>query len=366
MNQNKIIYKLNNENVKKFPIVSNENTLTFFIISDFTNLSISEITRLLKNNRKIIIDDNAIVDIDKILNIKRSVDVMQFKNLLISKEAYIKMWFHYEYANLLSELEILSVNDADKVVNSDIPLDIGIKIRYLENPEYLLKTLDSSIYLKKIVLEKFDDIEIDLKQEFEEIIKFGHEVKDNLISSSNIYIEDVSKNFNVVCNVLDVNNNFYPEVFDIEKYGIVSCVEFKNNLVAQFSEKDLLYVPSSLKKEEVKVGWIDAVKIKRAIKKQGIRKIILENVSLCDAFPEIKVCTEYGFNKNRTKTYFEQTTCDETIPLFTRFAGWRKLTDELINPNEVPYQLLYFVHELKRILEVKEIVIRLRNLEIAA
>lgn len=367
MSLNKVIYKINNEKIKKFQVVNNINTLTFFIVSDFQKLPTDELVRLLINNRKIIIDDNAIIDVDKIYEIKELLnDETCFNNLLISKEAYIRMWFHKEYCELLNELEILNDNNPDLIVKSDIPLNSGIKLKYLETPDLLLKTLDGSLYLKRMVLEKFEKIDFNLKKEFENIINFGYDIKSNLIPSSNIYIEKIAETSNVVCNVLDLNNNFYPEIANLEKYGIISCLDFDDDLVATLDDRDLIHVPYNVKKNYKNIGWIDAVKIKRIIKKQGIRKIILDNIELYDFLSEIKVCTEYGFNRNRTKTYPFINRNDVIIPLYTRFFGWRQNVLEINDPNDVSYELLYFLHELKRILEVDEIVVKLKTLEIAA
>lgn len=364
---NKVIYKINNQTIKKFQISQLENTLTFFVVSDFSKISIDEIVRLLKNNRKIIIDDNTVVDIEKIKEIKEILnDNLKFLNLYISKEAYIKLWFHKEFSNLLLDLEILEENDSDKIVKSDIPLNIGIKFKYLENPNYLLKMIDGSLYIKKLIMQNFDETNFNLKEEFEKVINFGHEIRENLIVSSNIYIERIAQTTNVICNVLDCKNNFYPEIHNIERLGLISSLEFDLDIVAKLNYSEACQIPYSVRKDFKNIGWIDAVRIKRILKKQSIRKIIIEDIENYDLLNEIKVCTEYGFNKNRTKTYLQPDNLDERIPLYTRFVGWKTITSELENPSEVPYELLYFVHELKKILEVDRIIVKLKMLQISA
>lgn len=365
MNSNKIIYKINNESVKKFQVFNTPNTLTFFIVSDFSKISTDEIIRLLNNDRKIIIDDNAIVNVERITEIISNLtNKDKIKNLYISKESYLQCWFHKEFSDLLSELEILSDSNPDSVVKSDIPLQVGLKLKYFENPEYLLKVLDGSLYIKKIILEKFDDFKFNLRNEFENLLNFGKLIKDNLVTSSNIFIEKISRQYNVVCNVLDLENNFYPEIDSIEKWGVLSCVDFDNDVVASLSETELTRLPQFLHFQNKSYGWIDAVKIKRNIKKQNIKKIILENLDWLDNFEELKICTEYGFNCVRTKTLPQINKVDKTIALYTKFDGWNKITKTLLNPEDVPYEMLYFIHELKRILNVETICLRLQNLEI--
>ncbi|RXY97223.1 hypothetical protein D8X55_00795 [Malacoplasma penetrans] len=365
MNLNKIIYKINNENFKKFQVFNSSNTLNFFIVSDFSKIPPQEIIRLLNNDRKIIIDDNSIVSVE---TIKEIFSTLQFsdklKNLYISKEAYLQCGFHKDFSDLLAELEIINESNADLIVKSDIPLQAGLKLKYFENPDYLLKVLDGTLYIKKIFLEKFDNFKFSLKNEFENLLKFGTIVKNNLISSSNIFIEEISKNYNVICNVLDLENNFYPEIDNIEKWGLLSCVDLDSNLVASLNSEESNHLPGFLHLESKNFGWIDAVKIKRNIKKQNIKKIILENIEWLDNFEELKICTEYGFNFMRTKTLPQINKVDKTIALYTKFDGWNKETKSIINPEDVPFEMLYFIHELKRILCIETIYLRLQGVEI--
>ncbi|MDE5545023.1 MAG: adenylosuccinate synthetase [Malacoplasma sp.] len=365
MNLNKIIYKINNENFKKFQVFNSPNTLNFFIISDFSKISTDEIIRLLNNDRKIIVDDNAIISVEKVMQILSGLQSESKKaNLFISKEAYLKCWFHQKFSDLLSELEITNTNNPDLIVKSDIPLQIGIKLKYFDNPDYLLKVLDGTLYIKKIFLEKFENFKFDLKLEFERLLTFGRAIKDNLITSANIFVENQAKNYNVVCNVLDLDNNFYPEIDGIEKWGILSCVDLDNSIVAYLNEQEISNLPYFLKYNGRSFGWIDAVKIKRNIQKQNIKKIILENIEWLDNFEELKICTEYGFNFMRTKTLPQINKVDKTSALYTKFDGWNKDTKNLLFAEEVPCEMLYFIHELKRILGVEEISLKLQNLEI--
>lgn len=367
MEVNKIFYKLNNENIRKFNICKMHQSTTFFIISNLNKISVDEIVRLLKNDRKIIIDDNAIVDINKIYEIKELLnDDLLFNNLLISQEAYIQMWFHEEFANLLFDLEILNKNDSHLIVNSDTFQNMAIKIRHIRQPNDLLKSLDNTIYLKKIIFDSFEKNEINLKDELKKVLEFGNDIKNNLISSSNIYIESLSKKYNVVCNVLDIDNSFYPEIEKTERIGLISTLDFDNKSLSKLDNNDLSYVLYDTKQENNHICWIDAVKIRRYIKKYGINKVVIENIENYDLFPEIKVCTEYSYNKHRTKTFIENANFSNSYALYQKFEGWRTPTLNLTDPNNVPEKLLIFIRELRKILRVRRISIKLNELEIIA
>lgn len=127
--------------------------------------------------------------------------------------------------------------------------------------------LDGILYIKKIFLEKFDNFKFSLKNEFENLLKFGIIVKNNLIFFLNIFIEEIFKNYNVICNVLDFENNFYFEIDNIEKWGLLFCVDLDSNLVAFLNFEEFNYLLGFLYLEFKNFGWIDVVKIKRNIKK---------------------------------------------------------------------------------------------------
>ena len=223
----KIVYKLNNDNLKEFDVLNDVDTETLFLIKDFTKIPELEVIRLLKKNRKIIISDGAILDVDKLLWIKNQLikEPHYFNNLLISKETFIKSWFHHEYFDLLKELEIFSNMKSDDIVRSDMNLDIGIKVKYFENPDYLLKILDNSLYIKKIVIERFNQFDFNLSQEFDKLISFYHSIKSNLITSISIFIEQNYNDKNLVCNILD--NKTSEQLLNISStnFGVVSCLD---------------------------------------------------------------------------------------------------------------------------------------------
>lgn len=360
----KIVYKLNNDNLKEFDVLNDVDTETLFLIKDFTKIPELEVIRLLKKNRKIIISDGAILDVDKLLWIKNQLikEPHYFNNLLISKETFIKSWFHHEYFDLLKELEIFSNMKSDDIVRSDINLDIGIKVKYFENPDYLLKILDNSLYIKKIVIERFNQFDFNLSQEFDKLISFYHSIKSNLITSISIFIEQNYNDKNLVCNILD--NKISGQLLNISStnFGVVSCLDRSDKIVARMSEYEKSHIFETKINENI--GWIDVVKIKSLVKQLNIKTIKLDEIFKYDLLEEIKVCTEYGFNMQRTKSVQSVSECDSMVPLYTRFRGWRQQSSNLENPEDVPFEMLYFISELKKLIDVEEIVVTLNYLEI--
>lgn len=360
----KIVYKLNNENLKEFDVSNDANTDTLFLIMDFTKIPELEVIRLLKKNRKIIISDDAILDIDKLLWIKNQLinEPHYFNNLLISKESFIKSWFHHEYYDLLKELEIFSKLKSDDIVRSDVNLDIGIKIKFFENPDYLLKILDNSLYIKKIIIERFNDFNFNLSNEFDKLINFYHNIKTNLISSISIFIEQNYNDKNLICNILD--NKINANLLNIESLnlGIVSCLDRSESAISRMSEYEKSHIFQTKINENI--GWIDVVKIKSLIKQLNIKSVKLDEIFKYDLLEEIKVCTEYGFNMQRTKSIQTINECDSIVPLYTRFRGWRQQSSNLQNPEDVPFEMLYFISELKKLIDVEEVIVTLNYLEI--
>ncbi len=364
MNLSKLFYKINNENVKKFEIINFKNVDIYYIVKNFSNISVNEIVKLLENDKKIIIADNAIVCMEKITNVKNKLnDDKKFSNLLISKEAYIKTVFHEEYSNLLHSLEIFNAKDSDAVVRSDIALDLGIKFSYFSVPDYLLKVVDGSLFTKKIVFEKFGHSCFDLKEIFDEIINFGHEIKNNLIISSNMFVEKISSDSNMVCNIFDIENDFHPEIKNVQRWGIISPFDFIDSSRA-LTTAEMKKIPKDIKKEFKKMSWIDLVSIKHNLKKQNITNVIFQDIEYYDDLDEIKVCSANIYSNEMTKSFIDKSSSN-MHPLFTKFKGWKKDTQQITEYNDIPSELLDFLKWMKNFLDINRVVVRLKEFEIA-
>ena len=360
--KNKIVYRLNNDKFKEFCVLKSKKDRTFFLINDFSNLENEEVVRLLNNNRRLVICDNAIIDIEKIIEIKKLLnDDFLFKNLLISKECYLQTWFHKYFFHLLEELEISEKIDIVSVIESDIPLHIGIKIKFFDNPEYLLKSLDGSLYLKKLTLEKFYNFSFDLGNEYNKLMDFYKEIKDNVIISSLIFFENFDKNYGFICNVIDNKNTAMISQLQANKEGIISCYDYSYDVNARMDSFSKKLVKIDYCK---KVGWIDAVKIRKLVNELLIDTIVLENFDCYNDLKEIKICTEYGFNFTRTKNMPLIDEGDSVIPLYSRLEGWRLDINKIEDPTFVPHQFLKFIHETKKQIGAKKIIARLNKLEI--
>lgn len=361
--KNKIVYKLNNDKCKEFYVSKSNKEKTFFLVNNLSKLENDEIVRLLNNNRKLVVCDNAIIDVEKIINIKKllSNDLL-FKNLLISKECYLQTWFHKELFSLLEELEISEKIDIESIVEADVPLHVGVKIKFFDNPEFLLKTLDGSLYLKKLFLETFADTSYDLNAEYNKLIDFYKLIENNIIVSSLIFFENFDKNYGYVCNVIDNDNaSIISQLQHVDKEGLLSCYDYSDEVNARMDSfsKKLIGVDYCKK-----IGWIDAVKTRKLINNLLVDTVVLENFECYNNLKEIKICTEYGFNFVRTKTMPLVDEIDSIIPLYNRLDGWRTDINKIEDPDLVPYQFLKFIHETKKQIGAKKLIARLDNLEI--
>lgn len=364
MSVKSIFYKLNNELVKEFDVYNSKDLNTLFIIKDFLNIDVNEIVRILKNNRKILISDHTILDMDKLLKIKNELYGQDnlFLNLLISKECYIKNWFHNEYYEVLKELEISNMFTVEDIVRSESFIKTSIKLKYFDSPSYLLKTLDSSLFIKKMSLESFDVFKYDLANEFNKLIDFYKEIINNLVPSTSIFIEQFSKENNLICNVVD--NLAYEELVSIdgERVGVISAIDISKNCVAEMNEIEKISINI---KPNAHIGWIDIVDLKHKIKTLNIDKLYIKDLDKYNNLLEIKVCSEYGFNNNRTKSIQDIDEMDSICPLYSKFDGWQREILNIEDPNDVPCELLYLISEIKKMSSVKEVVVLLNHLEIS-
>lgn len=359
-----IYYKLNNESQKTFFVFDANSIDTYFIIRDFNNFDENKIIDLLLKKRKIIISDLAIISMEKVRRIfgyfKSQKEYL--KNFYISKECYILFQFHNLYFNLLKEFEISNMIQIDDLIRSDALVNTAIKIKFFSSPSYLLKCLDSSIYLKKLSIEKFNDFKLVLVQEFNEFVEFYKIIHKNLIVSTSIFLERKASQSEIVCNVVD--NLAYSELitFDCNKIiGVVSAIDEDLDGIALLSkfEKGVIGID-----KDKHVCWLDLVDIKNKVKKFNIDTLYIDNLHLYGGLNTIKVCCEYGFNKFRTKhpQYVDQ--CDSIFPLYYKFNGWTKNILNVTKYEELPEEFILFLKKIKKTINVKSLVAKLNFIEV--
>ena len=102
---------------------------------------------------------------------------------------------------------------------------------------------------------------------------------------------------------------------------------------------------------ERRCGWIDLPALKYAIMINGVTELCMMKADVLDSFEEIKVCTHYKINGEEFD-YFPFEIGKDTIPVYKSLKGWNTDITNLIDQNNLPKELLDYIHFLEAELEV--------------
>ncbi len=102
---------------------------------------------------------------------------------------------------------------------------------------------------------------------------------------------------------------------------------------------------------ERRCGWIDLPALKYAIMINGVTELCMMKADVLDSFEEIKVCTHYKINGEEFD-YFPFEIGKDTIPVYKSLKGWNTDITNLIDQNNLPKDLLDYIHFLEAELEV--------------
>ena len=102
---------------------------------------------------------------------------------------------------------------------------------------------------------------------------------------------------------------------------------------------------------ERRCGWIDLPALKYAIMINGVTELCMMKADVLDSFEEINVCTHYNINGEEFD-YFPFEIGKDTIPVYKSLKGWNTDITNLIDQNNLPKELLDYIHFLEAELEV--------------
>jgi adenylosuccinate synthase len=100
-------------------------------------------------------------------------------------------------------------------------------------------------------------------------------------------------------------------------------------------------------------GWIDGVALKFACMINGVTKIVMTKADVLDAFPELKVCTDYSVNGEKTNEIPFQMNRLHIQPLLRSFPGWGTDTTAVKKYDQLPEKMKEYVQFINNYLGVK-------------
>jgi adenylosuccinate synthase len=99
-------------------------------------------------------------------------------------------------------------------------------------------------------------------------------------------------------------------------------------------------------------GWIDLVALKFACMINGVTKIVMTKADVLDAFEELKVCTAYTVNGQKTEEIPFQMGRVTIEPLLKAFDGWKTDTTTLKQFDKLPAEMKKYMQYINNYLQV--------------
>ena len=314
---------------------------------------------------------------------KLNIDVT--KKLLISKKAHLILPTH----KLLDKA-------SEKAKGK---LKIGSTLKGI-GPTYMDKTGRNGLRVGDILSQNFsekflrlkdkhfqllNDIEYDytiMEKEFLESIEF---LKRFEHIDSEHYLNNAIKNGKKVLaegaqgTLLDIDFGTYPFVTSSNTISAGTCTGMGvapnkiNNIIGIFKAyctrvgsgpfptelnddtgqkmRDIGHEYGATTGRERRCGWIDLPALKYAIMINGVTELCMMKADVLDSFEEINVCTHYKINGEEFD-YFPFEIGKDTIPVYKSLKGWNTDITNLIDQNNLPKELLDYIHFLEAELEV--------------
>ncbi|HTR28848.1 MAG TPA: adenylosuccinate synthase [Puia sp.] len=100
-------------------------------------------------------------------------------------------------------------------------------------------------------------------------------------------------------------------------------------------------------------GWIDGVALKFACMINGVTKIVMTKADVLDAFAELKVCTDYSVNGEKTNEIPFQMNRLSIQPVLKSFPGWGSDITAVKKYDQLPEKMREYVQFINSYLGVK-------------
>jgi len=99
-------------------------------------------------------------------------------------------------------------------------------------------------------------------------------------------------------------------------------------------------------------GWFDAVMVRQAIKVGGITGIALTKLDVLDALDELRICTGYDLNGEKTEQ-FPASMADQAAvtPIYETLPGWQQSTQGARSWADLPAECIKYIRRLEELIE---------------
>lgn len=100
-------------------------------------------------------------------------------------------------------------------------------------------------------------------------------------------------------------------------------------------------------------GWIDLVALKYAARVNGLNELTITKLDILDDFKEIKLCTEYEIDGQRTDVFpVDLSDINAIEPKFTTMPGWQQSLEDCSSYDELPSNAKDYLQFIQDYLEL--------------
>lgn len=105
-------------------------------------------------------------------------------------------------------------------------------------------------------------------------------------------------------------------------------------------------------------GWLDLVALKYVVQLNGMNELTLTKMDVMDGFEEIKVCTSYKIDGEKTDVFpLSLDDIEKVEPVYTSLPGWKNSIEGLTNWDDLPATAKSYIRFVEEYLGVKFTII---------
>ena len=308
-----------------------------------------------------------------------------FNKLRISSQAHVILDYHLLFDSEKEKNHSTKIGTTCKGIGpvyEDKVARTGLRICDLKNTDILRSKLECILPKKNadVVYYTGEKSDFDIDKMVEKYHSYYKEIKSFLIDCSSVINNTINKNKNILFEgaqgtFLDVDHGTYPYVTSSNTLAGAACTgsgigPTKINRVIGITKAYTTRVgdgpfPTEITSQKGeylrhmgeeygattgrprRCGWFDAVLVKRAVELNGITELALMKLDVLDNFEEIKICSGYNWIDGGPCEEFPIDNLSDVIPFYHVIPGWKKRTKGIVNYNDVPDQMKFYIEQIE-------------------
>ena len=310
--------------------------------------------------------------------------------LKISEQAFLVLPLHLALDKAREEKNTQKIGTTHRGIGPaylDKYQRIGIRLVDLKDKDTLREKLAENIKEKQALFDHYfsSSYQIDIEQMVAEILEEYEKLKPYITNTPYFLNRAIKDNKKILLEGaqgtgLDIDFGSYPFVtasspssggaalgsgIGLSKIqsiiGVFKCYITRvggGNLPTALPEEEMAKMRTIGKEfgattgRERSCGWFDGVQAKYAVMVNGLTDIALTKIDILDDYEEIKLCTHYEINGQKTDIFPSDLKAFNDIkPVYKVFSGWKSSTSGVTHYEDLPQKAKEYIDFLTEYLE---------------